>query len=164
MTYSQQLGKNDPASKRKLDPCWILRFRVTLGPGRRARIGLDRKIFNYSLSEAQFGSEIGRGHWLRLWKFNTNKKEHHSTLFTYSVTGRMDFALRAAEGNQRKKIRRERARETSLFFLLSPLTCTLPPLNHSTTWHALQFYTQGFKFPSVLFSVFFLSTTLPIPL
>ena len=28
MTYSQQLGKNDPASKRKLDPCWILRFRV----------------------------------------------------------------------------------------------------------------------------------------
>ena len=36
----------------------------------------------------------------------------------------------------RKKIRRERARETSLFFLLSPLTRTLPPLNHSTTWHA----------------------------
>ena len=28
MTYNRELGKNDPASKRKLDPCWILRFRV----------------------------------------------------------------------------------------------------------------------------------------
>ena len=56
MTYNRELGKNDPASKRKLDPCWI-----TI-PGQVGAVCIDQSDRSMELGASK-PSSIERSDW-----------------------------------------------------------------------------------------------------